>query len=166
MTIWGPPRTKKTSNEIHLTVHPKYVIGWVRGLMKITEPGQVMRAILSKVKVQPKKLWRTWAKKAPITVQVDGFQGAPAYPITAPIHICATFYRKRADGDTLGYEQGLADLLEQRKIIKNDRQLIHWDGSRLKKDKERPRVEFTLTEIDDVQPVQETADAVNQTTLL
>jgi len=150
MTIWGPPRTKKTSNEIHLAMHPNTVVAWVRSLVSITDPKQLMRAILSRVKVQPNKLWRQWAKKAPITVQIDGFNGEPAYPIEGDVHVCATFYRQRAAGDLLGYEQGLADLLQDRKIVKNDRQIVDWDGSRLNKDKERPRVEFTLTEVGDV----------------
>lgn len=169
MTVHGVPRTKKTSNEIHLTVHKKHVRGWVQGLAgKVAigaTPGELMRAVLMKVKVQPSKLWRQWAKNAPMTVQLDGFNGEPAYPIEAELHCCAVFYRERAIGDLTGYMQGLADLLEQRQIVKNDRQLVCWDGSRMDKDKERPRVELTLTEVGDVPPATDGGNDAAQESL-
>lgn len=48
-------------------------------------------------------------------------------------------------GDLVGYLQGLADLLEKRGVVANDKWIQSWDGSRLAKDKANPRVELTLT---------------------
>jgi len=141
LVVYGNPRTKKTSNEIHLTVHKKNVVGWVqRQLALINDPVRLIRAILSRVKVQPSKLWRKWAKDAPIVAGGGGF------PVDCPCHVTATFYRERAIGDLLGYMQGIADLLQERKYITNDRLIVNWDGSRLAKDNERPRVELTIKE--------------------
>lgn len=157
LTVLGPPRTKKTSNEIHLTVNKQYVVRWVRGLQNLAA-GELMRAILMKVKVQPNKRWRQWAKHAPIIMQPElpivMVEKKPVFEsIDCDVHITAVFYRERAAGDLLGYEQGLADLLEQRKVIVNDRQLVCWDGSKLDKDKERPRVELMLHRVgEDVPP--------------
>ncbi|MCL7965381.1 MAG: hypothetical protein M8858_08185 [marine benthic group bacterium] len=150
ITIFGAPRTKKTSNEIHLTVPKNRMTSWLNAARRSENP---TRAILSRVKVQPNKRWREWAKHAPIAmrpelpiVTADG--QAKVKSIEDDLHICATFYRERAMGDLLGFEQGLADFLQDRKIIVNDRQLVNWDGSRLAKDKERPRVELTLTRVE------------------
>lgn len=145
LEVLGPPRTKKTSNEIHLSVNAKYLRQWVDGLVDIPGHNELMRAILAKVKVQPSKLWRQWASKAPI--MMPGID-ARIFPIEGDLHIQATFYRERAIGDLIGYMQGVADLLEKRQVIANDRQLVCWDGSRLDKDKERPRVELTLRRVE------------------
>ena len=67
-------------------------------------------------------------------------------PVVDSPHNCrALFYRDAARGDAVGYYQGLADLLEKRGVISNDKWLVSWDGSRLEIDKENPRVEVTLT---------------------
>jgi hypothetical protein len=47
----------------------------------------------------------------------------------------------------VGYYQGLADLLESRGILANDKHIVSWDGSRLLKDAARPRVELILTPV-------------------
>jgi hypothetical protein len=145
ITIFGTPRTKKTSNEIHLTVHKKYVRGWVQGLAgKVAigaTPGELMRAILMKVKVQPSKLYRRWAKDAP------SIAGGAGFPVDCDCHVIATFYRERAIGDLTGYMQGLGDFLQERKFMKNDRLIVNWDGTRLDKDASRPRTEVIIKEV-------------------
>ena len=159
--VLGTPRTKKTSNDIHLTVHPTKLVEWVRSLLKV-HPSKLMRAILSRVKVQPNKLWRQWAKKAPIQY-VGNYK---CFPIEGDVHVRATFYRERAIGDLTGYLQGLGDLLQDREIIANDRQIVSWDGSRLTKDKEKPRVELTIARFECVPRKQEGAEGGQQTDLL
>jgi hypothetical protein len=57
------------------------------------------------------------------------------------------FYRDAERGDAVGYYQGLADLLEKRGVVANDRLIMSWDGSRLLKDSANPRVELTLEEV-------------------
>jgi hypothetical protein len=77
-------------------------------------------------------------------------------PIAGDVSIKATFWRDRNSGDLLGYEQALADFLQEpvqrngktvRKgsgVILDDRQVVSWDGSRLAKDAGRPRIEITI----------------------
>ena len=144
ITVLGAPTSKKTSNEIHLTVHKTKVAEWVRSLLRV-DPSKLMRAILSRVRVQPSKRWRQWAKHAPImTPGIDPSE----FPIAVDLHIKAVVYRQRAVGDWLGFMQGLADLLQDRNVVVNDRQFICWDESRLDKDRDNPRVEVTLRELE------------------
>lgn len=65
-------------------------------------------------------------------------------PLEQPVHVAAVFFRERRDGDLVGYLQGLADLLEKAGVLKNDRLIVNWDGSRMDHDALRPRVELTL----------------------
>lgn len=118
LTVYGAPRTKKTSNVLVLN----------------QRPGQ-------RPLILPSRAWRDWVKAA--RVEWDGLGGEA--PVTGLMNCRALFYRERRDGDSHGYYQGLADLLEKRRIILNDRQLVQWDGSRLLKDAENPRVEIVLT---------------------
>ena len=71
--------------------------------------------------------------------------GYGCVPIDTPHNIAAVFYRDANRGDAVGYYQGLADLLEKFGIVSNDKWLVSWDGSRLRKDKLNPRVEVELT---------------------
>ena len=68
-------------------------------------------------------------------------------PITVPVNVKAHFYREKNIGDAVGYYQALADALEEGGIVENDRLIERWDGSRLMKDSERPRVEGWIEEI-------------------
>ena len=70
-----------------------------------------------------------------------------SFPITIDVNVCATFYRDRNTGDANGYYQALADLLEKAGVVKNDRQIVSWDGSRLRKDAENPRIEVSIQEV-------------------
>jgi Holliday junction resolvase RusA-like endonuclease len=63
---------------------------------------------------------------------------------TAKVRCAAVFYRDADRGDAVGYYQGLADLLEKRGVLANDKQIADWNGSELRKDAQRPRVELTL----------------------
>ncbi len=72
-------------------------------------------------------------------------------PITGPVSIEATFYRDALRGDAAGYYQALADLIQEPHgkrgglgIILDDKQIQHWDGTRLDKDKGNPRIEVTV----------------------
>lgn len=115
-TLPGPPRTKKNSGTI-LNVGKRRII-------------------------RPSEAWITWRD------QVRAYTIAkPAFTLglTLPLNCAAIFYRDRETGDATGYYQGLADILEECGIVENDKHLVSWDGSRLKKDKHHPRVEVTLT---------------------
>lgn len=142
-TIHGIPRTKKTSNQ-----------GVVVPVKKAGRPTGKLRAMMF-----PAQEWREWVKTARI-VYDDGlivmdhhravFLPASTPPIGwvgigADMNCCATFFlQRRQHGDPVGYYQGLADLLEERGVIENDRFIRSWDGTRLERDEEHPRVEVKL----------------------
>lgn len=83
-------------------------------------------------------------------------------PITGPVAVKALFYRSGDYGDALGYEQALADILQDEKwskakngkapkkirdglgIILDDKQIRWWDGSRLLIGEPRVEVEITI----------------------
>lgn len=117
LVIFGAPRTKKTSN-------------------------QLARAGMRHV-VLPSAAWRRWAHTAPVK-RPSGV----AFPLPCqPYNCAAVFYRDANRGDAVGYYQGLGDLLESRDIIRNDKYIAQWDGSRLMVDRENPRVELVLTPV-------------------
>lgn len=126
LTVTGAPRTKKTSNRL-------VKVGRFR-------------------KVLPSKAWEHWVKHARVQGTMDATDMTWHYtermlPLAVPLHITAIFYRDARRGDLVGYMQGLADLLEKRGVIANDRQLVNWDGTRLDLDRDNPRTEVTLTEV-------------------
>lgn len=148
LVVLGPPRTKKTSNRL----------GW-RYSKKL---GKKVRVVL------PSKAWARWTEHAMIRVgdieQIMASvvmtrlgpitQGGPLpflglKPLTkANVRCRAIFYRDRNAGDAVGFYQGLADLLEKRTVLENDRQIVDWSGSELRKDAKCPRVELTLEVLD------------------
>lgn len=69
--------------------------------------------------------------------------------LAQPLNCCAIFYREKDLGDAVGYYQGLADALEAAGVVTDDKWIVQWDGSRLRKDKQRPRIEVTLTAVSD-----------------
>lgn len=67
--------------------------------------------------------------------------------ISQPVNCRALIFRDRLTGDAVGFYQAIGDLLELAGVVENDRYIVSWDGTRLLKDKERPRVEVVLTEV-------------------
>jgi hypothetical protein len=65
-------------------------------------------------------------------------------PIQQPVNCRALFLRDALRGDAVGYYQALADTLEDAGIVANDKFIVQWDGSRLDKDAQNPRIIFTL----------------------
>ena len=66
--------------------------------------------------------------------------------IDYPVNVKALFYREALVGDAVGFYQALADTLEKGGIVENDSLIRSWDGSRLFKDKDNPRIEIEITE--------------------
>jgi hypothetical protein len=118
LVIYGAPRTKKNSNRL------------------VTAGGRQ--------RVLPSAAWKGWAASARLEYQAKLF---PLRGVAYPVNCCALFYRDAERGDAVGYYQGLADLLESRGILANDKHIVSWDGSRLLKDAARPRVELILTPV-------------------
>lgn len=152
LIVLGAPRTKKTHNDL-VRLPPL--------------PGRHKARMV----LMPSRQWRQWVKGAAIVVLAEGrscdytylrpFKRGrmidqervtlPGYfflglrPLTTErVRCAATFYRDRNHGDAVGYFQGLADLLEKRSVLKNDRQIVDWAGSQLLKDAKRPRVEVRI----------------------
>ncbi len=129
-TIDGPPRTKKTHNQV-VMIH-----GFPR--------------------VLPSKPHRKWFKNAmsqsPIIRTLLRDAGI-RLPLTGPVHVQAVFYREADSGDLTGFEQALADWLQAPRlrpkrngagIIGDDKQIVNWDGTHLEVDRARPRIEVTI----------------------
>lgn len=62
-----------------------------------------------------------------------------------PLNCEALIYRHADVGDPVGFYQAIADLLEHKRVLANDRQIRQWDGTRCLVDRAQPRVELTLT---------------------
>lgn len=117
LTLPGIPRTKKNSGRI---VHA----GGLRLL--------------------PSKAWERWANMVSPMLRAWALRNQ-LQPIASPVNCAALFYRDADRGDAVGFYQGLADVLEKAGIVENDKHIVSWDGSRLRKDAARPRVELALT---------------------
>jgi hypothetical protein len=91
----------------------------------------------------PSEAWQSWcdalAPQLSAAMQRQGLS-----PIDRPVNCRALFYRDADRGDAVGYFQGLADVLEHGGVVANDKYLTSWDGSRLRIDRARPRVELEL----------------------
>lgn len=133
--IPAPPRTKKTHQRI------------VR-----TGP---------RPKILPSKQYEEWFRSAmwhAIEIRRDLSEAGVLLPIIGPVSVCALFYRDAEIGDATGYYQALGDWLQSpiktasgkvrrngAGIILDDRQIRDWDGSRLLKDRDNPRIEVVIT---------------------
>lgn len=91
----------------------------------------------------PSKRYRDWLGALPAHSEYD----RKAAPIAIPVNCRALVYRARNVGDAVGYHQAIGDALEAMGIVKNDKWIVSWDGSRLLKDVTNPRVEIELTEV-------------------
>ncbi len=150
--VVGAPRTKKTHNRAA-----------VRKSHKQGQPCPWCKKPLWPF-VLPSDQWKEWCKKAAIWVDDEqlvrttqkprilmvvpvGGLARVWRPMLDDVNCRAIFWRDRDQGDTLGFKQGLADLLQERGVIGNDSQLKTWDGSRLELTSGRPRVDVELTPI-------------------
>jgi len=115
-TLPGAPRTKKTSNRI----------------LKMGTRNVIM----------PSKAWMAWKKGCLAYVATKPELGLY---LERPVNCRALIYRDANHGDSSGYISGLADVLEEINVVLNDKHITQWDGTRLLKDADNPRVEVTLT---------------------
>lgn len=112
--ILGPPRTKKNHS-------------------RLVRAGRRLRLV-------PSAAHEVWARSA--VRQLRQQRREPRYE--APVSVAAVFFRDRNVGDLVNYLQALADALEHAGVVTNDRLIVSWDGSRLAKDAECPRIELTV----------------------
>lgn len=121
-TIYGPPRTKKNKS-------------------RIINTGK--RPILL-----PSESWEQFCRVGILQIRQQ-MSLHKIKPIDYPVNCKALFYRERNAGDASNYYNGLADVIEAAGLVTNDKWIVSWDGSRLKKDSTRPRVEFVLTPVEE-----------------
>jgi len=88
---------------------------------------------------------RIWEQKATWQLRTQWHES----PWQCPVEVTALVYREKAIGDLVGFLQAIGDVLEKGGVIENDRQIASWDGSRLLKDTDRPRVEVEIRALRD-----------------
>lgn len=118
LTIPGIPRTKKNSGRI-VPIGGRHIL-------------------------LPSEAWQTWADAVVPAIKAWATRQR-LQPISRPVNCAAVFFRDALRGDAVGFYQGLADVLQHAGIVENDKHIVSWDGSRLRKDASRPRVELELT---------------------
>lgn len=126
LIVPGAPRTKKTHSRIF----------------------RAGRGNSGRIRVMPSKVWTEWCERSVHELAEQKRKMRESFPLLADFNCTALFYRDARRGDAVGFYQGLADLLERSGIVADDVQIVSWDGSRLLKDAENPRVELTLTPVD------------------
>lgn len=87
-----------------------------------------------------------WALTA---VRQLGVEWAGRQTIASPVNVRAVFYRDRRP-DLINLCQALGDILQKAKVLKNDKLIAGWDGSRLVTDGSKDRVEVWITEMEAV----------------
>jgi Holliday junction resolvase RusA-like endonuclease len=66
-----------------------------------------------------------------------------------PVSLNAQIFRERRFGDLGNYLNAICDALETAGVVENDKWILSFDGSRLRHDRENPRVEIELSELTD-----------------
>jgi len=94
--------------------------------------------------VVPSEQAMAWAKSAEYQLRAQDRQSRPN---DKPVNVRATIYRARRTGDLNNFLAAIADSLEAAGVVVNDRLIEGWDGSRLRHDKVRPRVELEIVDM-------------------
>lgn len=121
-----PPRTKKNHGSV------KYSF---RKQRKVHVPSEAWST------------WLAWCQTAMPEIRRAAEAAGVGLPITIDVNCRAVFYRQTEVGDAVGYYQGLADVLERLGVVRNDIQIVSWDGTRLRKDADDPRTVVILEPI-------------------
>jgi len=119
LTIKGNPVTKKNSPQIV----------WAKSKAGKRYPMPI-----------PSKPYLKWIEAAGFQVPAEMRKNT----IATDVAVSAVIYRKKRIGDLDNYLAAVGDMLQKTKVIKNDRQIVSWDGSRLDHDKENPRIEIMI----------------------
>jgi len=95
----------------------------------------------------PSQAYQKWEKAARQYVQ-KAIQGT-ALPLapSGGIAVQAVCYYKGKRPDLSGALESVGDMIEGL-VIADDSQIISWDGSRVRHEKRRPRIEITVWEVD------------------
>jgi Holliday junction resolvase RusA-like endonuclease len=120
--IYGAPRTKKNSLRI------------LRGRSGTPFVAQSRQA-------------NAWENAAALQLQARS-RNLPAW-VRGPVNLRALIYRERDIGDLGNFIAAVCDALQASGVVANDREIRGFDGSRLLVDRHAPRVELTLTPLED-----------------
>jgi len=156
LVIPGAPRTKKNSPVLVRNVSDaflrNFILDWERENTEVTvSENEVIQwlnnreTVLPHPRLLPSQAYRDW-EAAAITGILPVLEPFRMYfPINYACHMMAKIYRDRDVGDWCGYVQGIGDFLEDVGILQDDVLLRSFDGTRLYKDAENPRIELWLT---------------------
>lgn len=72
--------------------------------------------------------------------QMVGLGRRPLY--TTEVAVRALVYRVDTQGDLINYLQAIADAMQKAEVLRNDKQIVSWDGSRALVDRDNPRTEI------------------------
>lgn len=122
LTIVGTPRTKKNS-------------------------GRIARTRSGVPFVLPSAQYVKWRDAAWPQARAQWFTMV-GQSLAAPCEVALTVYRARRTGDLDNFISAAGDLLQYAGVIKNDRLIRSWDGSRLECDPTNPRVEILITPLE------------------
>ena len=98
--------------------------------------------------ILPSQAYQKWEKIAAPAAKI---QYPHSEPIISPVCVRAIAYIRGIEPDLSGMTESVGDCLEKAEIIKNDRQIKSWDGSRVYRDKDNPRTIVEITPFDDGQ---------------
>lgn len=115
-TIFNAPRTKKNSSRLDL-----------RG---------------ARPRKLPSKAFEIWNQSAQVQLAILRAK-TKGLPFTEPVNVRAIFWRHANVGDAAGFYQALADALQEGGVVKNDKLIEQWDGSRMFKS-DIPRIEVEI----------------------
>lgn len=107
--------------------------------------GNIVTLKTGRTMMLPSKQYKEFEKKVVAFVK-QNFKGTEA--ITEPINLCCKFYKdKDYKADLVGYLQAIQDALVKAGLIADDNHKIvaSTDGSEIFLDREKPRVEITIT---------------------
>jgi Holliday junction resolvase RusA-like endonuclease len=93
--------------------------------------------------------WEAAALQQCIRIKRELARAGVSLPVVALVSIEAHIYRETNTGDTAGYIQAIGDMLQKAEIIKDDRQIEDFDGTRRFKDAINPRVEIFITIVEE-----------------
>jgi Holliday junction resolvase RusA-like endonuclease len=151
--VHGAPRTKKTHNRVvqipNKGARRCYACGHMPSFPRVL-PSEAYEA------------WEAAALREMLLVKGLLRQHGVELPILGAVSVEAHIYLepaadgklRRDCGDLCGFLQAVGDMLEKAEVIRNDRQIEDWDGSRRHPDAVNPRVAIFISTLEEI-PRQE-----------
>lgn len=145
----GAVRTKKTGQQI-ITIPAKgstrcRTCNKAHGPEYCQECGQSASGFPKIIPSKAHGEWHAEAMRQCENIKPQLVREGVELPITALVNVKALFYQDADRADAVGLYESLADLLQDAGIIKNDKQIVSWEGSLPLVDRGGPRVEVYMT---------------------